>query len=196
MQDPQIWTNALAENINAVVYKDGVFYAGSFGKSPADLEKQVNEGALPREIFGKKVEEAPFDEITRVVANNVGDLTIECDGKKAIKLTMQKAGVAILETIQDAKGRRWVADVQRKARVWSALISMLIGLVMGGGMVWIYFGVISGDVNRIQWLIAILINTFGPAVLLVIGALIFIGGMFGFGYYLVNPAEVWTLEEE
>jgi hypothetical protein len=195
MTDPQIWSNAAAENTQVVVYTDGVFYGGETDQL-AKLERQVNEGEDPAALLGKQCKYVAFDDITRVVANNVGDLELQTDDGIALKLPMHQAGVQVLEAIQDAKGRRWVSDVESKNRIGSAFVSLLVGIVMGGGMLWIYFGVVGGRIERMHWFGALLVNYLGPTSLLVLGALIFLGGMFGFGWYLTHPAEVWTAEEE
>ena len=84
----------------------------------------------------------------------------------------------------------------RRVQVGAALIALLVGSLLGGGLVWLYYGVIGGQVERAQWLIALLINTFGPGSLLVLAGLFFLGGIIGFGVLLASPAEVWTLEED
>ena len=199
MKKPKVWSTLSADGsqTNVVVLKDGVFYGGQIAPNKVNaFIGEIIAGTDPVELLGEKCEQAEMAEITRVTANSVGDLKIESDDKTVLKLPMFKQGFEIIEAIEKVKGQTWVVEIERKTRFGSALIALAIGFAMGGGMVWAYFGVVSGEINRIHWLAAFLINTFGPVSLLVLGALIFIGAMCAFGYYLANPAEVWTLEED
>ncbi|MCI0681324.1 MAG: hypothetical protein L0Y71_04400 [Gemmataceae bacterium] len=197
MRDPQVWSVTAEDGIHVVVFKDGVFYAGmipagEYSKFPKEIEDEEDVEAL----LGKDCPRAGLDEITRVVARNTGDLILESGDEELLKAPMKQEGIKVLEAIQDEKGRGWEVDVQSKMRLGSALIAVVVAIVMGGGMVWVYFGVVSGRIRRIHWLFAWLINTFGPIVLLITAVLIVIGAMAAFGYYLTHPAETWTLEEE
>jgi len=197
MRDPQVWSATAVEGIHVVVLREGVFYAGMIPASEySKFPKEIEDGEGMEELLGKDCPRAGLDEITRVIASNTGDLILESDGDELLKSPMKGEGFKVLETIQDEKGRGWEVDVQSKMRIGSAIASLLVAVVMGGGMVWIYFGVTSGQIRRIHWLFAWLINMFGPIVLLITAALIVIGAMAAFGYYLTHPAETWTLEEE
>lgn len=197
MRDPQVWAVAGEDGMHVVVFKEGVFYSGMIPLNEHNsFVKQIEADEDPRALLGKDCPRAGLDEITRVVAKNTGDLFIESGDEKLLKAPMKGEGINVLEAIQDAKGRGWEVDVDSKMRIGSALISLVVAVVMGGGMVWIYFGVTSGQVRRIHWLFAWLINWFGPIVLLITAVLIVIGAMAAFGYYLTHPAETWTLEEE
>jgi hypothetical protein len=197
MVDPQVWSNTVGEPAYVVLYSGGVFYADSVDAAKhGEIVKQLENGGDPFVLLGKKCQQAALDDITRVIADNKGKLILECDGVQSVKLPMREQGVKILETIQDEKGQTWASDVRSKVRVGSALLAMVIGTLMGGGLVWVYFGVVSGQIDRIHWLAAILINSLGAESMLVLAAIFFLGGMFGFGYYLTHPAEVWTLEED
>ena len=197
MDEPQVWSNVTADNMPIVVLKDGVFYGGAIEVHKfSKFKSAIEEGDDPAELLGANCQSVPLDQVTRVVANSTGDLVIEGGGKVALKLHMQKAGVRIVEAIEDAKGHRWEARVERKNRIGSALLSIVIGVAFGAGLTWAYYGIVSGQIDRIHWLAALLVNSLGPSVLLLIGALVFLGGMAGFGYYLTHPAEIWTLEEE
>lgn len=193
MQEPQIWSNVTADDMPVVVLKDGVIYGAAIQAGQyCGIEKAIQDGDHPAELLGSACQQVALDDITRVVANNTGNLVIETDGKVALKLMLQKAGVRVVEALEEAKG--WEARVERKARIGSALLSVVIGVAFGAGLTWAYFGIVSGQINRIHWLAALLVNSIGPWVLLLIAALVFLGGMAGFGYYLTHPAEVWTLE--
>jgi hypothetical protein len=197
MREPVIWSNVTANNMPVVVLKDDVLYGGAVQTHQfAKFKNAIEDGVPPAELLGTDCQQAALEDVTRVVANSTGDLIIEVDGKPALKLAMQKAGVRIVETIEDRKGHPWEARVERKARIGSAILSVVLGVVFGAAMVWAYYGIVNGQINRIHWLAAILVNSLGPWVLLLIGALVFLGGMFGFGYYLAHPAEIWTLEED
>jgi hypothetical protein len=199
MRDTQVWSTAALETTHVVVQKGETFYVGSVPTADhANLVRKIEDGEDPRELLGKHCPRVTLDEITRVVANNVGDLVIESADDDPLKVPLAKEGIKVLETIQDAKGPGWIADVERKTRIRAALTALAVGLLMGGGFLWLYFGARSGrfDGMRVHWLAAFLLNTFGPTSMLVLGAIIFIGAMFGFGYYLANPAEIWTLEED
>ena len=197
MDEPQVWSNVTADNMPVVVLKDSVFYGGAIEVHKlSKFKTAIDEGDDPAELLGADCQSVPLDKVTRVVAKSTGDLVIEADGKTALKLYMQKAGVRIVEAIEDVKGRRWEARVERKNRIGSALLSVVIGVAFGVGLTWAYYGIVSGKIDRIHWLAAILVNSLGPWVLLLIGALVFLGGMAAFGYYLTHPAEIWTLEEE
>ena len=196
MRDPQVWGVAGEAGMHVVVFKDGAFYAGTVPiHEYNNFAKDVEGGEDPRAFLGEDCPQAGLDEITRVVAKSTGDLVLEGD-EELLKAPLGREGIKVLEAIQDAKGRGWEVDIQSKTRIGSALISLLVAIVMGGGMVWIYFGVVSGQIQRIHWLFAWLIRWFGPIVLLITAVLIVIGAMAAFGYYLTHPAETWTLEEE
>ena len=183
--------------MHVVVFKEGVFYSGIVPLNEhSKFLKEIEDGAEVTEFLGEECPRAGLDEITRVVAQSTGDLAIESGDEELLRAPMRREGINVLEAIQDAKGRGWEVDIQSKTRIGSAIISLLVAIVMGGGMVWAYFGVVSGQIRRIHWLFAWLINSFGPVVLLITAALIVIGAMAAFGYYLTHPAETWTLEEE
>jgi hypothetical protein len=196
MSKTQVWSLPDEEVAHVVVLKDDVAYSAQIklGEFAAIL-KDIEEGNEPPAMFGKGATAVPLGDITSVVADNTSNLVLKCGRDVAMKVPLKQEGIKVLEAIQDAKGRGWEVDIQARMRIGSAIMALLIGIVMGGGMVWAYFGVVSGQIQRIHWLFAWLINTFGPVVLLITAALIVIGAMWAFGYYLTHPAEVWTLEE-
>jgi hypothetical protein len=197
LNDPQIWSN-VGEPTAMVVYKEGVFYADTVDPAKhAEIVKQIAEGADPAPLLGKKCQKAALADIRRVVADSASKFVIETDDPKPpVKIGMAKEGIKILEAIQDELGSKWVSTVGRRVQIGASLIALVVGALIGGGLVWAYFGVVSGEVRRIHWLAALLINTFGPSSLLVLAAIFFLGGIIVFGVLLASPAEVWTLEED
>jgi hypothetical protein len=197
LNDLEIWSN-IGEPTAMVVYKEGVFYADTVDPAKhAEIVKKITEGEDPAPLLGKKCQKAALEDIRRVTADSVSNFVIETDEPKpAIKIGMAKEGIKILEAIQDELGDKWASTVSRRVQVGASLIALIVGALIGGGLVWAYFGVVSGEVRRIHWLAALLINNFGPGSLLVLAAIFFLGGIIVFGVLLASPAEVWTLEED
>jgi hypothetical protein len=193
----QVWALAVDDKTNILVLKDGMFYAGqlTFGEGAAFI-KRMEAGGDPCDDLGAKCPQANLDDVTRVVADDKGYLRLESQGQTLLKVCLKSEGIKVVEAVQDLKGAGWEVDTHSKTRVGSALVSLVIGVLLGAAMVWAYYGIVSGKIDRIHWLAALLVNSLGPWVLLLIGALVFLGGMAGFGYYLTHPAEIWTLEEE
>src|SRR5262245_44619047 len=101
MDEPQVWSNVTADNMPVVVLKDSVFYGGAIEVHKfSKFKTAIDEGDDPAELLGADCQSVPLDKVTRVVANSTGDLVIEADGKTALKLYMQKAGVRIVEAIE------------------------------------------------------------------------------------------------
>src|SRR5688572_21250956 len=134
MRDPQIWGVAAEDGMHVVVFKEGVFYSGMvpLNEHPKFV-KEIEDGADVAEFLGANCQRAGLDEITRVVAQNTGDLAIDSGDEELLRAPMRREGINVLEAIQDAKGRGWEVDIQSKMRIGSAIISLLVAIVMGGG---------------------------------------------------------------
>src|SRR5688572_15164802 len=96
MRDPQVWSSTTADNMPVVVLKDGVFYAGAVEvHKHGEFEKKIEAGEHPQALLGPACPCVPLEDVTRVVANNIGDLVIESQGRQALRQPMHKAGVDI-----------------------------------------------------------------------------------------------------
>src|SRR5262245_53804025 len=163
----QVWAHSTEDKINVLVFQDGIFYGGqlTLGEGAAFM-KRVEAGGDPCDDLGAKCKLANLDDVSRVVADDKGYLKLESSGQTLLKVWLRGEGARVVEDGQELKGDGWEIDVQKKTRVGSALLSVVIGVALGASMVWAYYGIVSGKIDRIHWLAAFLVNSLGPWVLL------------------------------
>jgi hypothetical protein len=159
------------------------------------LEKEIQECASPAERLGFKDEPLRVEDITEVTANTVGDLILKVGDQVALKMQMRAEGVKILEEIQKHSERPFKLDVARKTRWGSSVTAAVVGLGLCALFILVFYGVDSGRIRRIHWLVAFAINIFGHYSLLIFAAIALCSGIFASIYRLVTPAEHWSLRE-
>ncbi len=195
MAERKVWIylQEMTLHIVAIDEKNDIYWQKTpvvqISKLQADLMEAED---LPKALDFKE-EPLRVRDITEATANSVGDLVLKVDDTVALKLEMRGEGVKILEEIQSRSNRSLELDVTKSLRLGGAAIAMLIGIGVAALLVFVFYGVDSGQINRIHWLMALIINIFGHYSLLIFAAIaLLIGGLSSI-YYLVTPAEHWSL---